>query len=75
MATPQTTVYQIQPGCGYAEAANLLGKDFAGVIVRDGWAPYRRFTAATHQSCLAHLLRRAKTLRTDHPHSLVVVQI
>ena len=75
VATPQTTVYQIQPGRGYAEAANLLGKDFAGVIVRDGWAPYRRFTAATHQSCLAHLLRRAKTLRTDHPHSLIVVQI
>ena len=50
VATPQTTVYQIQPGRGYPEAANLLGKDFAGVIVRDGWAPYRRFTAA---SCLA----------------------
>ena len=38
VATPQTTVYQIQPGRGYPEAANLLGKDFAGVIVRDGWA-------------------------------------
>ena len=75
VATPQTTVYQIQPGRGYPEAANLLGKDFAGVIVRDGWAPYRRFTAATHQSCLAHLLRRAKTLRTDHPYSHVVVEI
>ena len=74
-ATPQTTVYQIQPGRGYAEAAKLLGADFAGVLVRDGWAPYRRFTAATHQSCLAHLLRRAKTLRTDHPYSRVVVQI
>ena len=56
-------------GRGYPEAANLLGTDFAGVIVRDGWAPYRRFTAATHQSCLAHLLRRAKTLRTDHPYT------
>ena len=42
---------------------------------RDGWAPYRRFTAATHQNCLAHLLRRAKTLRTDHPYSHVVVEI
>lgn len=42
---------------GYAEAAPLLGEDFAGVIVRDGWAPYRRFTKAIHQTCLAHLLR------------------
>ena len=68
-ATAQTTVYAIQPGRGYRQAAALLGPDFAGVIVRDGWAPYRRFTAATHQSCLAHLLRRGRTLRTDHPHS------
>ena len=64
MATPQTTVYQIQPGRGYPEVADLLGADFAGVIVRDGWAPYRRFTAATHQNCLApppsHLTCKAR---------------
>ena len=75
VATPQTTVYAIQPGRGYPQAASLLGEDFAGVIVRDGWAPYRQFTAATHQSCLAHLLRRCRTLQTDHPHSRVVTAI
>ena len=32
------------------------------VLVRDGWAPYRRFTDAAHQTCLAHLLRRATRL-------------
>ena len=47
----------------------FLGADFAGVLVRDGWGPYRRFTDALHQSCLAHLLRRARTLRVDHPRS------
>jgi transposase len=52
------TVYTIQPGRGYAEAASVLGQDYAGVLVADGWAPYRRFTQATHQTCLAHLLRR-----------------
>ena len=57
-ATPDTTVYRIQPGRGFDEAAAVLGADFAGVLVRDGWAPYRRFTAAAHQTCLAHLLRR-----------------
>jgi transposase len=60
--TPETTVYRIQPGRGFDQAAALIGADYAGVIVRDGWAPYRQFTAADHQSCLAHLLRRCHAL-------------
>lgn len=52
------TVYSIQRGRGYAEAASVLGHDYAGVLGADGWAPYRRFKNATHQTCLAHLLRR-----------------
>jgi transposase len=35
------------------------------VLERDGWAPYRKFTNATHQSCLAHLLRRCDELLGD----------
>ena len=66
-ATPDTTVYRIQPGRGFDEAAAVLGADFAGVLVRDGWAPYRRFTAAAHQTCLAHLLRRCRLVAADHP--------
>ena len=68
-ATPETTVYAICPGRGCDDAATILGADFPGVLVRDGWAPYRRFTGALHQSCLAHLLRRCRTLRADHPRS------
>ncbi len=68
-ATPETTVYAICPGRGFGDAATILGADFPGVLVRDGWAPYRRFTGALHQSCLAHLLRRCRTLRADHPRS------
>jgi transposase len=52
------TVYAIHPGRGYAEAASILGEDFAGHLVADGWAPYRCFEHATLQTCLAHLLRR-----------------
>ena len=63
--TPDTTVYRIQPGRGYEEAAAVLGDDFAGVLVRDGWPPYRRFPHAIHQTCLAHLLRRCRTLVRD----------
>ena len=64
--TPDTTVYKIQAGRGYEEAATVLGDGFDGVLVRDGWAPYRRFREAMHQTCLAHLLRRCRTLIRDH---------
>ena len=62
-----TTVYAIRPGRGFDDAATVFGTDFAGVLVRDGWAPYRRFTEALHHTCLAHLLRRTRHLQDDHP--------
>ena len=68
-ATADTTTYRIQAGRGFEQAAAVLGADFAGVLVRDGWAPYRRFTAAAHQTCLAHLLRRCRLVASDHPRS------
>ena len=60
--TRDVTVYAIQPGRGYAQAAAILGPRYAGVLVRDGWAPYRKLSRATHQTCLAHLLRRCHLL-------------
>ena len=68
-ATPETTVYAICDGRGFAEAAAVLGPDFAGVLVRDGWVAYRGFKKAPHQTCLAHLLRRCKDLQAAHPDS------
>jgi transposase len=67
-ATPTTTVYAIQDGRGFAQAAAVLGADYAGVLQRDGWAPYRQFVHAVHQTCLAHLLRRCRTMQLDYPH-------
>jgi transposase len=57
-ATTGVTVYAIKPGRGFDEAALLLGDGYVGILVRDGWGPYRRFQEARHQTCLAHLLRR-----------------
>ena len=68
-ATPETTVYAICDGRGFADAAAVLGPDFAGVLVRDGWVAYRGFKKAPHQTCLAHLLRRCKNLQAAHPDS------
>ena len=66
--TPDTTVYAICPGRGFDDAATVLGTDYAGVLVRDGWAPYRCYDGL-HQTCLNHLLQRCKQLREDHPDS------
>ena len=58
----QVTVYMIQPGRGFAEAARLLGEDYRGWLVHDGLRCYYGFEQAFHQSCLAHLLRRCQEL-------------
>ena len=61
-SSPQITVYAIQPGRGFEQAAAILGEGFAGFLVRDGWGVYRRFAQALHQTCLAHLLRRCREM-------------
>ena len=73
--TPETTVYAIQPGRGLAQAAAIIGQDYAGVLIRDGWQSYRQFTAARHQSCLAHLLRTCRRLLLDYPEQPFVVAV
>jgi len=59
----------VADGRGYDEAAIVIDPDYDGVIVRDGWAPYRKFEKATHQTCLAHLLRRSHEMIADLPKS------
>jgi transposase len=64
-AGENVTVYLIASGRGYEHAAEVLGEDYSGVLERDGWAPYRRFAGARHQTCHAHLLRRTGELIAD----------
>jgi len=56
--TNWATVYAVEAGRGFQEAAKILGEDFRGILVRDGWIAYRLFLDALHQTCLAHLLHR-----------------
>ena len=65
--TPASTVYAIRPGRGLAQAAQVVGSRYPGVLQRDRWQSYRCFTAALHQTCLAHLLRRCRVLLLDYP--------
>jgi transposase len=73
--TADTTVYAILPGRGLAQAASVIGLDYPGVLQHDGWHSYRYFTTATHQTCLAHLLRRCRTLLLDYPDHRVVAAV
>lgn len=59
------TVYRIFDSCGYDHAEQVLGEDFSGVLERDGWAPYRKFAKASHQTCYAHLARRCREMIAD----------
>jgi transposase len=43
----------------------VIGIDWSGVLSHDGYSTYDRFGDATHQSCLAHVLRRARELLAD----------
>lgn len=61
-SSPEMTVYAIQPGRGFQQAAAVLGEQFDGFLVRDGWSVYRQFAQAVHQTCLAHLLRRCREM-------------
>jgi transposase len=58
----QVTVYAILPGRGYDQSVVMLGADYDGFLVHDGWAPYYRFPLAFHQSCLSHLLKRCREM-------------
>ena len=56
---PEATAYVIDPTRSGAVAEDILGLDYDGTMIHDGWSPYDWFGNARHQQCLQHLLRRA----------------
>ena len=56
------TCYVIDPTRSHAPAEQLLGLDWSGTLVHDGWSVYDWFTRARHQQCLGHLQRRCEEL-------------
>lgn len=58
----KATLYTIAPSRGFDVIEAALGKDYAGFLGRDGWAPYDALEAAIHQLCLGHLIRRSRRL-------------
>jgi transposase len=58
----QVTLYAILPGRGFVQAASMVGEDYEGFLIHDGWQPYYCFPQAFHQSCLSHLIRRCQEM-------------
>lgn len=56
------TAYLIARGRGKEASDLLIGPDYAGQLIHDGWSPYDQFDSAAHQTCLGHLLERCKKL-------------
>ena len=60
--TSRITCYLIDRSRGYDVAESVIGADYAGTLIHDGWRPYDNFAFARHQQCLNHLLTRCKHL-------------
>jgi transposase len=62
LVSPEATAYVIDPTRSGAVAEDILGLDYDGTMIHDGWSPYGQFKDARHQQCLNHLLRRADNM-------------
>ena len=65
--TGDVTMYTVAPGRSFTDATILVDASFDGTLVHDGWIVYDQFEKATHQTCLAHLVRRADELIESLP--------
>jgi transposase len=57
--TDNHTLYAVRESRGSDVPEEVLGEDFAGTIVCDGWTAYRAFSSNL-QRCWAHILREAE---------------
>ncbi len=61
-ATDDAVCYAVDPTRSGGPSQALLGLDYSGVLVHDGWSVYEHFKQATHQQCNAHLINRCNEL-------------
>jgi transposase len=46
-------------------AEAVLGRNYDGIMIHDGWSTYDQFKDARHQQCLQHLLRRCDEMEAS----------
>jgi transposase len=61
----RATCYTVDPQRSADVLERVIGIDWAGVLIHDGFSSYDRFTEAIHQQCLFHVLHRARELLED----------
>lgn len=61
-AAPEATCYVIDPTRSGDPAEEVLGLDWSGCLVHDGWSVYDQFDSAVHQQCNAHLINRCNEM-------------
>ena len=72
--TDEHTLYAVRESRGSDVPAEVLGEDFAGTVVCDGWTAYPAFS--THlQRCWAHLLREAEDVAQTHTEGAQIHQV
>jgi transposase len=58
----KATGYSIDSQRSADALERVIGIDWSGILSHDGYSTYDRFEDAVHQSCLAHVVRRAREL-------------
>jgi len=64
--TENNTLYAVRESRGSDVPAEVLGEDFAGTVICDGWTAYPAFSDNL-QRCWAHILREAEDAAEKHP--------
>jgi transposase len=63
--TDQQTLYAVRESRGSDVPEEVLGEDFDGTVVCDGWTAYPAFSSNL-QRCWAHILREAEDVADDY---------
>jgi transposase len=61
-ASERATCYTVDRRRSAEILEGVIGINWEGVLIHDGFSSYDRFTEAIHQQCIFHVLRRAREL-------------
>jgi hypothetical protein len=61
--TPMVTVFRVMRGRGQAEAREVIGKGFSGIVNTDRYAAYHWLDGHRRQLCWAHLKREFEAIK------------
>jgi len=69
--TAQHTLYAVRESRGSDVPAEVLGEDFAGTVICDGWTAYPAFSENL-QRCWAHILREAEEAAEQQDEGILI---